>query len=76
MLTQNLIVYKFSKLYHILDELRSNLKLNILFADNENILNNTIKNLNNYLIITDKEYLNIGHQFLFNNKHINIYKLI
>ena len=76
MLTQNLIVYKFSKLYHILDELRSNLKLNILFADNENILNNTIKNLNNYLIITDKEYSNIGHQFVFNNKPINIYKLI
>ena len=66
MLTQNLIVYKFSKLYHILDELRLDLNLNILFVDNENILNDTIKNLNNYLIITDKEYSNIGHQFVLN----------
>ena len=76
MLTKNLIVYKFSKLYHILDELRLDLNLNILFVDNENNLNDTIKNLNNYLIITDKEYTNIGHQFVFNNKPINISKLI
>ena len=76
MLTQNLIVYKFSKLYHILYELRLDLNLNILFADNENILNDTINNLNKYLIITDREHLNIGNQFVFNDLPINISKLI
>ena len=54
MLAQNLIIYKFSKLYHILEEIELDLNFNILFADNENILNDKIKNLNNYLIITDR----------------------
>ena len=76
MLTQNLIVYKFSKLYHILDEVRLDLNLKISFVDDENILKDTIKNLNNYLIITDRRYSNIGHQFIFNDKPINIFKLI
>ena len=65
--TQNLIIYKFSKLYHILKEIELDLNFNILFVDNENILNDTIKNLNNYLIITDRENLNFGHQFILNN---------
>ena len=70
MLTQNLIIYKFSQLYHILEEIKLDLNFNILFADNENILNDKIKNLNNYLIITDKEYLNIDHQFILNDTPI------
>ncbi len=76
MLAQNLIIYKFSKLYHILEEIELDLNFNILFADNENILNDIIKNLNNYLIITDREYLNIGHQFILNNTPVNISKFI
>ena len=75
MLARNLIVYKFSKLYHILNELSVNLNFNILFVDNENILNDTIKKLNNYLIVTDREYSKIGNQFVFNDKPINIFKL-
>ena len=76
MLAQNLIIYKFLNLYHILDELELDLNFNILFADNENTLNNIIKNLNNYLIITDKEYSKINYQFILNNTPINISKLI
>ena len=76
MLTQNLIIYKFSKLYHILDELGLDLNFNILFADNENILNEMIENCNNYLIVTNKDYSKIDHQFVFNNPPINIFKLI
>tara|TARA_B100001175_G_scaffold47063_1_gene36408 strand:- start:1842 stop:2405 length:564 start_codon:yes stop_codon:yes gene_type:complete len=74
-IAQNLIIYKFKELYYILQELRLNLNFNILFADSENILNDTIKNLNNYLIITDREYSNIGHQFVLNDTPINISKL-
>ena len=76
MLTQNLIIYKFSELYHILKELRLDLNFNILFEDNENALNQTVKNLNNYLIITNKEYSNIANQFVLNNLPINISKLV
>ena len=76
MIAQNLIIYKFSKLYHILEELELDLNFNILFVDNENILNDKIKNLDNYLIITNKKYLNINHQFVLNNIPINISKLI
>ncbi len=76
MLAQNLIIYKFLKLYHILEELDLDLNFNILFADNENILNDTVKNLNNYLIISNKEYSNISHQFVINDKPINISKLL
>ena len=70
-----LIIYKFSQLYHILEEIELDLNFNILFADNENILNDKIKNLNNYLIITDKKYSNIDHQFVLNDTPINISKI-
>ncbi len=76
MLVQNLIVYKFSKLYHILNEFGLDLNFKIFFVDNENILNNTIKNLNNYLIITDKKHSEIGHHFVLNDGPINISNLI
>ena len=76
MSAQNLIIYKFVKLYHILEELGLDFNFNILFVDNENILNDTIKNLNNYLIITNKEYSNISHQFVINETPVNISKLV
>ena len=63
-------------MYHILEEIELDLNFNILFADNENILNDTIKNLNNYLIITDREYLNIDYQFVLNDIPLNISKFV
>ena len=42
--TQNLIIYKFNSLYHILEELSLDLNFNIAFADNVNSLNKKIKN--------------------------------
>ncbi len=74
MLPQNLIIYKFSQLYHILEEIELDLNFKILFVDDENILNDTIKNLNNYLIISDREYSNIGHQFVLDDTPVNISK--
>ena len=73
---QSLIIYKFSNLYHILEELRLDLNFNILSADNHNTLNEIIKNLDNYLIITNKEYSNIANQFVLNDLPINISKLV
>ena len=76
MLAQNLIIYKYLQLYHILEEFGLDLNFNILFAENENVLNDKIKNLNNYLIITDRKYPNIGHQFVLKDIPVNISKLV
>ena len=73
---QNLIIYKFNPLYHILDELSLDLNLKIFLVNDENSLNDVIKNLNNYLIISNKEYLNSGKQFIIENFPINIFKLV
>ena len=73
---QSLIIYKFKPLYHILEELSSDLNFKIIFVDNENSLNTEIKNFNNYIIISNKIYLDIGNQFIIENMPINIIQLI
>ena len=73
---QNLIIYKFNPLYHILDELSLDLNFKIFIANDENSLNDVIKNLNNYLIISNKEYLNSDKQFIIENFPIKIFKLV
>ena len=76
MSTQNLIIYKFTSLYHILEELSLDLNFNISFVDDVNSLNNKLKNHNNYLIISNKKYLDISNQFVLENTPINIFKLV
>jgi len=73
---QNLIIYKFTLLYHILEELSLDLNFKIIFVDSESSLNNLVKNLNNYLIVVDKRYSNIGNQFVLDSTPINIFKLL
>jgi uncharacterized protein YlzI (FlbEa/FlbD family) len=74
--TQYLIIYKFTSLYHILEELSLDLNFNISFVDDVNSLNNKLKNHNNYLIISNKKYLDISNQFVLENTPINIFKLV
>ena len=76
MSTQNLIIYKFNELYHILEELGVDLNFNITFADSENSLNEKVKNLNNHLIISKRKSSDIGNQFVLDNLPINIFKLV
>ena len=73
---QNLIIYKFISLYHILEELDLDLNFRISFIDNEDSLNNELKKYNNYLIISDKKYPDINNQFILDNLPINIFNLI
>ena len=73
---QNLIIYKFTSLYQILEELSFDLSFNVKFADNEFSLNENVKNLSNYLIITNKKTPNISNQFVLENIPINIFKLV
>ena len=76
MSTQNLIIYKFTELYHILEELSLDLNFKIIFEDNEKSLNEKVKNLNNYLILSNKKYPNIKNQLVLDNTPINIFKLV
>ena len=76
MITQNLIIYKFNTLYRILKELCLDLNFEITYVDSENLLNEKIKILNNYLIISNKNYSNINNYFIFENLPLNIFKLV
>jgi len=76
MSTQNLIIYKFTVLYHIFEELGLDLNFSVTFIDNENLLNKKVRNLNNYIIISNKKYSAIDNQFVLDNLPINIFKLV
>ncbi len=73
---QNLIIYKFTGLYQILEELRLDLNFKIISVDNEDFLNEKVKTMNNYLIISNKKDSNIRNQFVLDCTPINIFKLI
>ena len=73
---KKLIIYKFKSLYYILEELSLDFNFKIVFADNENFLKKEDRKFNDFLIISEKKYLNIGNQFVLNNTPINISKLI
>ncbi len=73
---QNLIIYKFTTLFSILEELGLDLNFKITYVDNENYLSDNIKNFDNYLVISNKKYLAIENQFVLNNGPINIFKLL
>ena len=76
MSSQNIIIYKFNGLYQILEELGADLNFNIALEDKEDFLNERVKNLNNYLIISNKKYPDIRNQFVLDNLPINLFKLI
>ena len=73
---QNLIIYKFNVLYQILEELDLDLNFKITCADNENYLSDSVKNLNNNLVISNKKNSAIDNQFVLDNGPINIFKLL
>ena len=76
MSVQNLIIYKFTPLYHILEELGSDLNFKITFVDSDNSLKDKIKNLNYYIVLSNKKYLDINNHFVLDKLPINIFKFI
>ena len=76
MVSQSLIIYKFSSLYRILEELSLDLNFKIIYLEAENLLNDKIESLDNYLIISNKKNLNFSNQIYLENKPMNISKLI
>ena len=73
---QNLIIYKFTSLYCILKELELDLNFKISFTDNEKSLKDKVKNFSNYLIISNKKYLDFDNQFVLGNTPITFSKLV
>ena len=73
---QNLIIYKFTSLYSILKELELDLNFKISFTDSEKSLKDKVKNFNNYLIISNKKYLDFDNQFILGNTPITFSKLV
>ena len=76
MSAQKLIIYKSKSLYHILQELSLDLNFKISFVDDEKSLKEKVKNLNNYLILSNKNYLNFNNQFILENTPIKIFELV
>ena len=76
MIAQNLIIYKFNSLYHILEELGLDLNFKITFADTKDSLNEKLIYHNNSLIISSTKHADIGNHFVLGNSPINISKLI
>ncbi len=75
MINQNVIIYKFKFLFDILNELDDKINLNLIDVSNNEELKKEIKNLNNYLIITNERIFNLDNQLLL-SKPIRILKLI
>ena len=73
---QNLIIYKFTSLFYILEEFSSDLNFNIISVNDKNILKDKIENLNYYLVLSNKKYPDINNQFVLDNLPINIFKFI
>ena len=76
MSVHNLIIYKFRSLYQILEELSLDLNFDVKFVESESLLNDKMKNLSSYLIISSQKYTNIENQFVLDNTPINIFKLV
>ena len=76
MIIQNLIIYKFNTLYHILEELGSDLNFKITSANTKDSLKDNIINHYNFLIITNSKHADIGNHFVLENTPINIFKLM
>jgi hypothetical protein len=74
--TQNLIIYKFTSLYYILEELGLDLNFKITFAESEKSLKDKLNNNKNYLIISNKKFLELNNLFVLENTPIKIFKLV
>lgn len=76
MSAQNLIIYRFTSLYQILEELGLELNFKISFAGSEDSLKEKVNNNSNCLVISNKRCSNIDNQIVLENMPIKIFKLV
>ena len=73
---QNLIIYKFTELYHIFKELSPELNFRISEIIDEKLLYEKINSLNNFLILTNKKNLNTDNLLILEKLPIKISALL
>ena len=76
MSNQNLIIYRFSALYHTLKELEQGLNFEVFEATNEKNLSNLVLTLQNYLIVTSKKISNKNQYLIIDKLPIKFSKLV
>ena len=76
MINQNLIIYRFSSLYHTLKELERDLNFEVFEATSEKNLNNLVSTLENYLIVSPKKIYNKDQCLILDKLPIKFSKLI
>ena len=70
-----LIIYNHSKLYQIFEEISSELNFEIIEISSEKLLNDKIKNLDNFLVLTNVK-LNVQNEIVIYDFPIKIFKLL
>jgi len=73
---QNLIIYDFTELFSILNEIKQSLNFNLLNVSEKEFYNLKLDNLNNFLIITKNNNLNMKNQIVLNDFPLKISKII
>tara|TARA_Y100000768_G_scaffold275819_1_gene211378 strand:- start:107 stop:670 length:564 start_codon:yes stop_codon:yes gene_type:complete len=73
---QNLIIYDFTELFSILNEIKHSLNFNLLSVTEKEFDNLKLDNLNNFLIITKNNNLNMKNQIVLNDFPLKISKII
>ena len=73
---QNLIIYDFTELFSILNEIKQSLNFNLLNVSEKEFDNLKLDNLNNFLIITKNRNLNMKNQIVLNDFPLKISKII
>ena len=73
---QNLIIYDFTELFFILNEIKNNINFNLLNVSKKDFIDLKFESLNSYLIITKKKLPNLENQIVLTNYPLRISKLI
>ena len=73
---QILIIYNHRELYQIFEEFSSELNFEIIEISNQNLLNDKINTLENFVVLTDNKKLNVKNLILIDNLPIKIFKLL
>ena len=73
---QKILIYDFIELFHIFNELKNELNLELVEIKKNNLLKNSLVDIENYLIISKEIIPNISNHLLINNFPIKMTKLI
>ena len=72
---QNLIIYEFTSFYKIFKEIEKELNFNIIEAIDYKNFKSITNGLDNYIVVSKKNYSNITNQVIIDKFPINILKV-